>query len=197
MRGAVALASAVLVLLAGVPAIAGSGAGELALDRGALASLIAAATPGPRALAMPGLGKVTVELIPPRVVRFVRGGVEFDLGLRLPQAKLEGQIAMRMVPEIRENDGTVLLRTARATGLGPLAMFPDLASLMPPIELPRTHDTVVQPKGGRRTQIVLSTQKVEIQEERLVLLFGMTTKELPKDAPAAPPAAAAPKASAR
>lgn len=177
MRRLVAAGIAVLAM-ATAAADAGTGAGELSLDRGALASLIAAATPASRNFTIPGVGNVVVEMVPPKSVLFVEGGVEAELGLRLPQLAVEGMIALRMVPEIRESDGVVVLRTVRATGLGALAAFPDLAGLMPPISLPRTHDTVIQPRGGRRTQVLLTTQGVKVTEERITLLFGMATREV-------------------
>ncbi|RMF74889.1 MAG: hypothetical protein D6738_05210 [Acidobacteria bacterium] len=164
------------VALCGAPALAGAGAGELALDRGAVASLVAAALPAVRAASLPGVGPVTLELEPPRTVVFAANGVEGDLGVRIAELGLSGTLRLRMVPEVRPADGVVVLRAERLAGQGALAMLPDLAALLPPVELPRTQRLLVTPQGGRATELTISAQGVRVTRDRLVLLFGMATR---------------------
>jgi hypothetical protein len=182
----ISVALVFLISIALLPAAAappagggGTGAGELALDRGAVTSVIAAVTPGPRGMMVPGLGQITVALRPPQTVFFRDGGVEARLGLAVKELALEGDVDVRMEPQIRESDGVVLLRTVRIVGRGPLEMLPDLSGLMPPVELPRRQDLIVQPKGGRRTRVILHPQNVRIDDERMVLEFGVVTREEP------------------
>ncbi len=173
------LCAAALGLAGLASGLAGTGAGELALDRGAIASVVAAAMPGPQPVSLPGLGHVTMTLSAPGTVRFVAGGVEGDVGVRIAEAGLTGTLRLRMVPEVRAEDGVVVLRAERLTGQGPLALLPDLAALLPPIELPRSQRLLVTPRGGRPTEVTIRTQGVRVTADRLVLLFGLTTRPAP------------------
>lgn len=179
------LVCAVLV----APCVAGTGAGELALDRGAVASLVAAGLPASRPATLPGLGRVTLALSPPSTVDFVAGGVEGDVGVRVVELALEGTLRLRMVPDVRPDDGVVVLRAERLAGRGSLALLPDLASLLPPVELPRTQRLLVTPDGGRPTEVLVSAQGVRVTADRVVLLFGLTTRT-PRPDPAAQPSGA-------
>ncbi len=172
-----------LVLLLFCPSVlAGVGAAELALDRGSVAALIAMATPEPRQLTLPGVGTVTLAIRPPSNVRFVEGGIETAIKLVVKEIGHEEPIELRLEPRVREEDGVVELVATRVQAEGLLAMVPDLAAMIRPVELPRNFESAFQPKGAGLTQLYISVQRVRVSDERLVLELGMATKKAPSGA---------------
>lgn len=170
----------ILLLALSSPTIAGVGAAELALDRGAVAAIIAMATPEPRQFTLPGAGTVTLAIRPPSNVRFVDGGIETAIKLVVKELGHEEPVTLRLEPRVREEDGVVELVATRVQAEGLLAMVPDLARLIRPVELPRDFESVFQPKGAAKTQIFVAVQRVRVTDERLILELGLATKRAAK-----------------
>lgn len=167
-----------LVMFAIPVAVAGHGAGELALDRGAVAAILTANLPGPLKLSVPGLGAVSIRISPPDSVRFVDGGVAVMLGLSVEPFGLQGEAALRYVPEIDAKSGTVRFRAQQATLGGALAGFPDLAGFFPPLELPRSFDWAAQNQAAFPVRMTIAVQGVVVEKERVVLKLGLVTRPL-------------------
>ena len=174
-----ALALTLLALALVSPARGGGGVGELALDQGAVTALIAAHLPGPVKIALPSFGPITLKLLPPESVSFEADGIEARLGLVLVEAGVRGGIALRYQPVVDAQKGLLRLKPIRARGDGALAAFPDLAALLPPVEVPRVYDQVALGHASSPTMASVEIQSIEIQKERLVVRFGLKTTPAP------------------
>lgn len=159
-------------------AVAGNGAGELTLDRGAVAAILSANLPDPIKLSVPGLGAVSIHISPPVSVRFVEGGVDVMVGLAVEPLGLQGEAALRYVPEIDEKSGMVRFRAQKATLGGALAGFPDLAGFFPPLELPRSFDWTAQSQASSSVRMTIAVQGVVVEKDRVVLKLGLVTRPL-------------------
>jgi hypothetical protein len=159
-----------------MPAHAGSGAGELSLDRAAVLGLLGAALPGPTRVELPGLPPVTVRVEAPHGLRFEDGGVETRLPVSLDGIGVETAVRVRWVPEVSALDGIVRLRVESAIPEVPLPVDVDLASLLPPAELPRSLDWVVDGPAGHPLRLICVVQGVEVGSDRLVVRFGLVSR---------------------
>ncbi len=172
-----------LVLLASSLAFAGrpspavsSGLGELSLDPGAIAAIVRAGIPGPIPISIPGAGEVSVLLEAPSSVRFVEGGVETSMGVALVELGMRGRVMLRLEPELLPKSGRIRLRATRAVAEGKLSLLPDLAPLLPAVELPRTFEWLAPEGGHPHTRLSLYLQGVEITPERFVLRFSLSAR---------------------
>jgi hypothetical protein len=166
-----------LALSVWVPtALAGGGAGELSLDRAAVRSLLVAELPAPVKVELPALGPVTVKLLPPDTVSFESDAVEVSLGILLVEPGLKASARFRLRPQVDSKADIVRLTTVQARGEGVLAAFPDLAMLLPPIDLPRTFDWVLMGQAGARTPVATRVESVEVQKDRVVIKLAFETR---------------------
>ena len=189
-RLVLALLSTLLLPLAALPAAAGTGAAELQLDRGAVGALLQAHLPARAAVALPPLGRITLAVTAPDPVNFVDGALETSLRVEIVEARMTGRVAVRMVPEVDKDGGTLVFRTMRAQPTGELAGLPDLAPLLPPIELPRVFDWLAAPESGSAgTRFTVAVQGVTVGAERMTVKMGLATR--PAAPPSRPPAAPA------
>jgi hypothetical protein len=168
----------VAVLPAGAAA-AGTGTVELLLDRGAVASIIAAELPSTQRVEIQPLGQLTLRLQAPDTVDFIEGAVQARMGVRLVEAGLAGTIVVRLWPEVDRAKNVVRLRATRAVGEGPLAALPDFSALLAPIELQRAYGLVLDTRAGDRTPVLVEIEDVFIRQERLQIKLGMTTRPAP------------------
>lgn len=122
---------AVLLPVVPLPVIAGTGAAELQLDRGAVGALLQAHLPSRVGVALPPLGKITLALAAPDPVTFLQGALETTLRVEIVEAKLSGRVTVRLVPEVDADGETIVFRPTRAQPTGDLAGLPDLAPLLP------------------------------------------------------------------
>ncbi len=175
-----------LLAFASPLAVAGTGVGELSLDRGAVAAIVSANLPRTIQLAVPGMGNVSIRMSPPDSVRFVDGGVDVLLGLFVDAVGLQGEAALRYVPEIDEKSGIVKFRTVKATLGGALGGLPDLAGFFPALELPRSFDWAAEGNSSAASRMTVAVQGVAIEKERLVVRLGLVTRPLSKPAGAGP-----------
>lgn len=188
IAAAVTLGVAVPLVLAAastpVPASAAgpNGAGELSLDRGAVTALVAAQMPTRQRVDVPALGAVTLAFTPPQAVDFVDGGLQARIGVKVLEARTEGTVQLRLWPEVDAAKQVVRLRTTRAVGEGPLAVLPDFASLLPPIELPRAFDFVLISREGQRTGMNLQIQDVFVKQDRLTIRMGFVARPIARAA---------------
>ncbi|MCU0225252.1 MAG: hypothetical protein MUF27_14550 [Acidobacteria bacterium] len=194
---ALTLLPALLLSLATLPAAAGTGAAELQLDRGAVGALLQAHLPARTAVALPPLGRITLAVTAPDPVSFVDGALETSLRVEIIEARMGGRVTVRMVPEVDKDGGTLVFRTTRAQPTGELAGLPDLAPLLPPIELPRVFDWLAGPDSGSAgTRFTVAVQGVTVGAERMTVKMGLATRPAASAArpPAAPSRPAAPPA---
>lgn len=156
------------------PAFAGSGAGELLLDRGATAALLAAGTPRELRVEVPGFGDLVVELQPPRHVLFLEGGIEGNWEVRLPALDYRSPVRVRLVPGVEPLQGVVRLEVAwaRPESLPPGAL--DLGPLIPPVDLPRGLEGTIPGLEEPAPSVHLDVQGLQILAERLEIRFAMT-----------------------
>lgn len=171
--------AAALVLVASRPSLAAGGAGELTLDRGAIAAILAANLPAPIEISVPPLGAITIEVSGPRSVQFLRGGVEASLGIAVDPVLLRGEALVRYVPEVDAADGIVRFRAERATLGGALAILPDLAPLLPPLELPRSFELTPAGRGAQSTPMTVAVQGVAVESERVIVKLGLSSRPQP------------------
>jgi hypothetical protein len=194
MKRPLALAFLLVLLLASLPAAAGTGAAELQLDRGAVGALLQAHLPSRVGVALPPLGKITLALAAPDPVTFVDGALETSLQVEIVEARLSGRVTVRMVPEVDKDGGTIVFRPTRAQPTGELAGLPDLAPLLPPIELPRVFDWLAAPDArAQATRFTAAVQAVTVGKERLTVKLGLATRAAPQR-PASPPSKVPPPA---
>jgi hypothetical protein len=191
MRRLLGLSLLLPLLLSAPPAAAGTGAAELQLDRGAVGALLQAHLPSRVGVALPPLGKITLALAAPDPVTFIDGALETSLRVEIVEAKLSGRVTVRLVPEVDRDGGTIVFRPTRAQPTGDLAGLPDLAPLLPPIELPRVFDWLAAPDArASATRFTVAVQGVMVGKERLIVKLGLATSAAPQRA--TPPPAKAP-----
>jgi hypothetical protein len=176
-----------LMLLPPCAATAGTGVAELQLDRGAVGALLQAHLPTRVGVALPPLGKITLALAAPDPVTFVDGALETSLRVEIVEAKMSGRVTVRLVPEVDTDGETLVFRPTRAQPTGELAGLPDLAPLLPPIELPRVFDWLAAPDArSNATRFTVAVQGVAVGKERLTVKLGLATRAAPAR-PAPPP----------
>lgn len=174
-------------LILPLPAAAGTGVAELQLDRGAVGALLQAHLPSRVGVALPPLGRITLALAAPDPVTFVDGALETSLRVEIVEAKTSGRVTVRMVPEVDADGETLVFRPTRAQPTGELAVLPDLAPLLPPIELPRVFDWLAAPDARTTaTRFTVAVQGVTVGKERLTVKLGLATRAAPAR-PASPP----------
>ena len=158
------------------PAAAGSGAGELSLDRSAVATLLRSATPARVPVEIPGIGAVELLLRPPQVVEFVEGGIEGSWRVELAGLGYGSLVAIRLVPRTDPLTGTIRLQVewANPEVLPPGAF--DLAMLLPVVELPRALQGTLPGAADPASGVVLHLHGVELLGDRMVIRFGLTTR---------------------
>ncbi|MCU0230609.1 MAG: hypothetical protein MUC67_04435 [Acidobacteria bacterium] len=184
-RPVFALLTFLLLLPATSITPAGTGSAELQLDRGAVGALLQAHLPARVGVALPPLGQITLALAAPDPVSFVDGALETSLRVEIVEAKISGRVTVRMIPEVDKDGGTLVFRPTRAQPTGELASLPDLAPLLPPIELPRVFDWLAAPDArSAATRFTVAVQGVTVGKERLTVKLGLATR------PAAPPSRA-------
>ncbi|ANM30307.1 hypothetical protein ABI59_13080 [Acidobacteria bacterium Mor1] len=155
-----------------VPCLAG-GAGELSLDRGAIHAVFEAALAQPRTVELPGAGSIPLRFERSRPPRFTEGGVEVDVPFHA--GPLSGNLAARYVPQVDRLDGTVRLVAEQASADVGLPAAVDVAAWMPVVALPRSLRGSL-PALGEETQVSLFVQEVRVDDERLVLEFGLALR---------------------
>ncbi|HHN74690.1 MAG TPA: hypothetical protein ENK10_05615 [Acidobacteria bacterium] len=173
---ACALAS-VLGLVAVVFAAA-PGLGELRLDGAALQAVVAGNLPGPMQVTIPAMGQAELRLIAPRTLRLVRGGIEGRFGVRVDAFGLEGSVDLRYEPKVLREQGIIRLEAVRAQAEGMLSMLPDLASLLPPVDLPRVLEWPAPTPEAPRVRMRLYLQEVRIADEAMVIRFSLLARPL-------------------
>jgi hypothetical protein len=189
MRRPLGLSLLLLQLLPAAPAAAGTGAAELQLDRGAVGALLQAHLPSRVGVALPPLGKITLALAAPDPVTFIDGALETSLRVEIVEAKLSGRVTVRLVPEVDRDGGTIVFRPTRAQPTGDLAGLPDLAPLLPPIELPRVFDWLASPDArAAATRFTVAVQGVTVGKERMTVKLGLATRAAAAPSSKAPPA---------
>jgi hypothetical protein len=189
MRRPLGLSLLLLLLLPAAPAAAGTGAAELQLDRGAVGALLQAHLPSRVGVALPPLGKITLALAAPDPVTFIDGALETSLRVEIVEAKLSGRVTVRLVPEVDRDGGTIVFRPTRAQPTGDLAGLPDLAPLLPPIELPRVFDWLASPDArAAATRFTVAVQGVTVGKERMTVKLGLATRAAAAPSSKAPPA---------
>ncbi|MDQ7006523.1 MAG: hypothetical protein Q9Q40_04765 [Acidobacteriota bacterium] len=166
------------LLAAGGSRAAAPGLGELHLDARALRAVVAGHLPGPVSVTVPGMGTATLRLIAPRELRLVRGGIEGRFGLRVDAFGLEGSADVRYVPEVLRQEGIIRLRAERARAEGVLALLPDLASVLPPVDLPRVLEWPAPDPEAPRVSMRLYVQDVRITDRAMVIRFSLQARPL-------------------
>lgn len=166
----------VLGLLACVPVVAGVGAAELTLDRGAVAALVEAALPEPLELSAPGIGRVTLEVFAPKKLLFVDGGVQVTFPLLVPEIDWSTRIDVRYEPEIEPLTGTVRLVSVSAVPDLPLPFRVDLAPWLGAIDLPRRLDWELELSEGHKLDVICFVQGLRVGPERLHIELGLKSR---------------------
>jgi hypothetical protein len=161
-----------LLLLFALPAVAGQGTAELALDRAAVRELLVVALPPPRVLDLPGAGRATLRLVPPRHVDFRDGGIDLTLDVELVEADWSTSVALRLVPRIDPLTGIVSL-VPEKLDLPALPFDLDIAAWLQRFELPRTLGGVVELRDDAQVEMSGFLQGVTVRDDRLVLDLGL------------------------
>ncbi len=170
-----------LALLAGTTlAAAATGGGELSLDSGAAAAVLAAELPAKAVVAIPPLGQVTVKFQAPETVTFRPDGGEANIGVLFVEPGLKGSVLFRLHPAVDSRTGAVRLTAVRAQGQGALAALPDMASLLRPIDLQGTFDSILDGPQGAKTKMTTRIVAIDIRNERLVIKLGFDLKPVPR-----------------
>ena len=159
------------------PVVAGNGAGELSLDRGAVAALVDLQLPGAIRAGLPGgLAGIRIERAGP--VDFRDGAVELPVRVSAPVAGVSVTLRVRYRPVVDRGSGTVRLVPSVAGGTGPALPF-DAASLLPSVSLPRIVRQEVPGGPTGRASLAMTLQGVRVDEHRVVVSFGLATRPLP------------------
>ena len=166
-----------LLVLAGLsPTVAGVGTAELTLDRGAVAALVEAALPEPYELSVPGLGRLSIEVLAPKQLRFVDGGVQATVPLLIAQIDWSTQIDVRYEPDVEPLLGTVRLLPVSAVPDVPLPFRVELAPWLGAVELPRRLDWELELIEGRTVEVIGFVQGLRVGEERLHVELGLSSR---------------------
>jgi hypothetical protein len=122
-------------------------------------------------------------------VTFIDGALETSLRVEIVEAKLSGRVTVRLVPEVDKDGGTIVFRPTRAQPTGDLAGLPDLAPLLPPIELPRVFDWLAASDArAAATRFTVAVQGVTVGKERMTVKLGLATRAAAPPTSKAPPA---------
>jgi hypothetical protein len=162
-----------LAIASGGAVHGGGGAGEISLDRAAITGLLASALPAPTRIDLPGLPELNVRVDAPRSVDLVDGGVETTLSLSLEEISWRGFLHVRFVPEVVRPEGIITLRAESVTPDLPIPVPLDLNRLLPDVPLPRSLRWRVEGPAGRPLELTCLVQTVEVDEERVVVKFGL------------------------
>jgi len=147
------------------------GIGELALDRGAITDLVAAAMPEPVTI-----GPVTLTAGRPTPVDFIEGGVETSVPVRVDELGWKGVVDLRYEPRVRPENGGVHLAAVRVRPRVPLPVEFDLSRWAPLVELPRRLEWDLPLAGGASVRVICFVQGLEIDDERLRVELGLVTQ---------------------
>ncbi len=150
-----------------------AGAGELSLDRAAIHAVFDAALAEPRSVELPGAGSIPLGFERSRPPRFADGGIEIEVPFHA--GPFSGNLAARYVPQVDRLDGTVRLIAEQASADVGLPAAVDVAAWMPEVALPRALRGSL-PTLGKDTQVSLFVQAVRVDDERLVLEFGLALR---------------------
>ncbi|MCP3982493.1 MAG: hypothetical protein GY716_24595 [bacterium] len=164
-----------LLVVTTVPAVASAGVAELQLDREAVRRLVALSLPAPLQLEFPLAGAVSVSVDEPRTVRFVDGGVEVPLQVRLQPIDRVVGIEARFVPQKDPLSGVMRLVPESVRPSARLPSTIDLAQWIGSVELPRRLDWDLALEGGE-TRVTCYVQGLEVGDERLQIRLGLVTK---------------------
>lgn len=163
-----------MLLLCALPAAAGRGAAELYLDRTAVKDLLAAALPEPWVIDVPGVGRATLRLCPPRRVEFRDGGIDLTLPLELVEAGWSTDLAVRLVPDIEPLTGQVRLMPESVEPEASLRFPIDLANWTKAFELPRRLAGFLPIRKDAGLEVGCFLQGMTVTDERLVLELGLS-----------------------
>ena len=177
MSARVKFACFVLATVAGLaPTVARVGTAELSLDRSAVAGLVEAALPAPHELAVPGIGRVSIEVLAPQELRFVDGGVQAVVPLLIAEIDWSTEIDVRYEPDIEPLMGTVRLLAVSAVPRLRLPFRIELAPWLGAVELPRRLDWELELIEGRTVEVIGFVQGLRIGEERLHIELGLSSR---------------------
>ena len=175
----VCVSTLLMAFAAALPAAAGTGAGELSLDRAAILGMLEAAIPPPATVSVPGLPDLTVRIDRARDLQFVDGGVEATLSVSVEPLRYTAVLRVRYTPEVTRPEGIVTLRAVSAIPDSPVPVTLDLARFLPEVPLPRAMRWTVDGAGGGAVELTCLVQGVEIEEHRLVVQLGLLSRRLP------------------
>jgi hypothetical protein len=156
----------------------GGGIGELSLDRAAIRELLDSALPAPATIDLPGLPELTVRIGSPRTPDLVEGGVETVLTLTLEELSWSGALRARYVAEVTRPEGIVTLRPESVIPELPLPVSLELGRFLPEVPLPRSLSWTVEGPTGRPLELTCLVQGVEVDDERLVVKFGLLSRQV-------------------
>lgn len=162
-----------LLLAATTLLSAEGGAGELSLDRRAVATLIGYGMPPAVGIRLVGLGTLTARLGAPRELRFHEGGIEATVPVTVTDPPLSFDLDVRFAPDVDRERGIVRLVPERIAPVGSALPGLDFKSLVPPVELPRTVGGRFAAPAGGNVELSAYVQKVKVLSERLVIDFGL------------------------
>lgn len=166
----------IVVFLFSSLAPAAQGAGELALDRAAVAALLNATLPGTLEVRLPGERSVVLELGRARRLTLGDGAVRAEIPFALRGLGVSATLRASYAAEIEREDGTVVLHATEATAdVAPVSAV-DLSSLLPTVRLPRTLRWNLEPREGVALDVTWFLHGVRITEDRLVVEFGLRTR---------------------
>ncbi len=135
-----------------------------------MTELVAAVLPRPIVIGLAGAGEVTVRLSPPRTVEFREGGIEADLTVKTTTFEWTGEIHVRWEPRVEPIEGALSLVVTEARLDAALPFAVDVASWLPPVELPRRFDLDL---GVSQLPLPITAyiQSVTVGTDRLILAF--------------------------
>lgn len=155
---------------------ADGGAGELSLDRRAVATLIGHGMPPTIDVRLGGLGALTARLGPPRELTFHDGAIEAILPVAVVDPAVSFDLDVRFAPDVDRERGIVRLLPERIAPIGSALPGLDLRSLVPPVELPRTVGGRFAAPAGGNVELSAYVQRVRVLPERLVIDFGLVAR---------------------
>lgn len=157
---------------------AGRGAGELSLDRSSVLALLDAGMPRAVPFTLPGPTQVALRMEPPDRVEFREGGVEARIRVELEPLGYSSAVSVRYVPGLDPLDGTVRLEAASAIPDVVPSIPLDLASVLPPVSLPRALDWTVPGLSTEPFRVRCHVQGIRIREDRMVIELGLLTRRI-------------------
>ena len=178
LTAGVPLAAALLACTSFTSSHAATGAGELSMDRAAVAALIDVAIPDTYVYNVPNLGDLTFQMKPKGDVTMGPEGIRTTIAVSAPKLGLTGDMIVLLGTRLDKEKGQLLLETREARFDSPMGIIPDIASFIPVTEIPRVFDYVIVQNPDEPTRIVIYLQDVKITEERLTILLGMRTSPI-------------------